>query len=169
MSRAFSILLTISIVVVTAATLNISGAQARDQAELNQLFASFRQANYGVDVNYGVIPVILMDIVHDKMQDYDLRGGDIAGGGILDDNASLAGLLVDHGNNSAMIAPGGGGGCNGVGNPDCLGKGNCYGAGNPNCADNLHSNRQANGRLKDNGQDKDNGKDISKDKDKGKD
>ena len=157
MSKKLPILLTISIVVITAATLNISGAQARDWSELIELGLPLRQADYGVDVDYGVIPVISLDIVLDELRGYDLLAGEIHLLGSLDDDTTVTQPPLGQGNENLLGGSGAGGECNGVGNPDCLGKGNCYGVGNPNCLENKNSNGNAYGRLKNNGSGNGNG------------
>jgi hypothetical protein len=163
-------------VVVAVAALDVIGALADDQSGLPSLFDSRKTADYGVDVDYGSVPAILLSIIHDESSNGVLPDGLGFDDG-LDIQAPITGAQPPP---LTELSNGANGGCNGVGNSTCVGKGNCQGVGNDNCTANGHGNgyghengngyghENGNGSENRNGHDKDKDKDKDKDNDKSK-
>ena len=70
MSKLTFQIIIIGIVIAAAATLNTRGVQASEGAEILQISVRAQStANYDVDTDFGIIPVISIDIVEDKMEE----------------------------------------------------------------------------------------------------
>jgi hypothetical protein len=158
MSKTLSMLLSSLIIILAAATINIRAAQARTDSEFPELSVrSQQQANYGVDVNFGVVPAISMDIIQDMIQDNAQAGSTGGPDQVIQQLQTYGGSEPETGTCIDVWDPdctgdgngsgNGAGNGNGNGNPD--GNGGCNGVGNPNCTGNPNGN--ANGNANGNG------------------